>query len=130
MRDEHAKLFLAKNYGVVATLRHDGSPQQTAVWVDWDGERVVLNLTRDRKKTEYLRRDPRASVFVFDGDDPYRWIAVSGPVELDDDLDGAEAHIHRLSRKYRGREYVLKPGEQRLIARLTPERVSVYGLDS
>jgi len=38
--------------------------------------------------------------------------------------------IHKLSRKSRGRDYVLKPGEQRVIVRLTPERVTASGFDS
>jgi PPOX class probable F420-dependent enzyme len=127
IRDEHARLFLEANYGVMATLRRDGSPQQTAVWVDWDGEHVVFNITETRKKFDFLREDPRASVLVFDGDDRYKWISVSGPVaELT--TEGADAHIHKLSNKYRGRDYTLRPGEQRVIARLKPERVTTYGL--
>ena len=128
IRDEHARLFLEPNYAIVATLREDGSPLQTVVWVDWDGEHVVLNITRTRDKFDHLQRDPRASVLVIDGDDPYRWLSVSGPVELTE--EGAEEHIHKLSRKYRDRDYQLKPGEARVIARLTPERVKVYGLES
>jgi PPOX class probable F420-dependent enzyme len=127
IHDEHARLFLEPNYAVVATLRPDGSPQQTAVWVDWDGEHVLFNITETRRKFDFLREDPRASVLVFDGDDRYRWISVSGTVELT--TDGAEDHIHKLSRKYRGRDYTLRPGEQRVIARLGPERVTTHDLD-
>jgi PPOX class probable F420-dependent enzyme len=128
IRDEHARLFLAPNYAVVATLRRDGSPQQTAVWIDWDGAHVLFNITETRKKFDFLREDPRASVFVFDGDDRYKWISVSGHV-VELTTDGAEEHIHRLSNKYRGRDYTLVPGEQRVIARLVPEHVTAYGLD-
>jgi PPOX class probable F420-dependent enzyme len=127
IRDEHARLFLEANYGVVATLRPDGSPQQTVVWIDWDGEHVVFNITVTRKKFSFLRADPRASVLVFDGDDRCKWISVSGPV-VELTTDGAEEHIHRLSRKYRGRDYTLQPGEQRVLARLRPEHVTAYGL--
>ena len=128
LTDEQAALFLADNYAVVATLRTDGSPHQTATWVDWDGERVLFNITVTRKKYEELQRDPRVSVFVFDGDNRYRWVTVSGTAELT--LDGAAEHIHKLSRKYRGRDYALKPEEQRVIVRVTPERVTAYGFDS
>lgn len=126
--DEHARLFLEGNYAVVATVRPDGSPHQTAVWIDWDGEHVVFNITDERKKYDFLRKDPRASVLVFDGDDPYRWISVSGPV-VEVTTDGAEEHIHRLSNRYRGRDYTLPPGEQRVIVRLRPEHVTAYGLE-
>lgn len=124
LTDAQARLFLEPNYGVVAVLRPDGSPHQTAIWVDWDGDRVVFNLTETRRKTASLRRDPRASVIVFDGDDPYRWVAVSGTCAIE--AEGALEHIHALSRKYRGRDYVLPEGEVRLIVRLTPERVDAY----
>jgi hypothetical protein len=68
------------------------------------------------------------SVFAFDGDNRYRWVTVSGTAELT--LEGAAEHIHKLSHKYRGRDYVLKPEEQRVIVRVTPERVTAYGFDS
>jgi PPOX class probable F420-dependent enzyme len=129
LTDEQAALFLADNYAVVATLRADGSPHQTATWVDWDGERVLFNITVTRKKYEELQRDARASVFVFDGDNWYRWVSVSGPTDMT--FEGAAEHIHKLSRKYRGgRDYPLQPGEQRVIVRVTPERVTAHGFDS
>ena len=128
LTDEQAALLLSDNYAVVATLRADGSPHQTATWVDWDGEHVLFNITVTRKKYEELQRDPRVSVLVFDGENPHRWVSVSGTTETT--LEGAEEHIHKLSRKYRGRDYVLKPDEQRVIVRVTPKRVTAYGFDS
>lgn len=128
LTDEQAALFLADNYAVVATLRADGSAHQTTTWIDWDGERVLFNITVTRRKYDELQHDPRVSVFVFDGDNRYRWLSVSGTTDLT--LDGSEEHIHKLSRKYRGRDYVLQPGEQRVIVRVTPERVTAYGFAS
>lgn len=127
LTDEQAALFRDKNYAVLATLRPDGSPQQTATWIDWDGENVVFNITDSRKKYAYLQRDPRATVLVFAGDDPYTWVSVSGPVELS--YDGAEEHINELSHRYRDRDYSYREGERRVIGRLAPERVTAYGFD-
>jgi PPOX class probable F420-dependent enzyme len=126
LTDEQARLFSTDNYGVVATLRPDGSPQLTTVWVDYDGEDVLFNITTDRKKMRNLEHDPRATVLVYDGNDRYTWISVSGPVTLT--TDGAEEHINKLSHKYRGRDYDYRPGERRVIARLKPERVTAYNL--
>jgi PPOX class probable F420-dependent enzyme len=121
----HAQLFLDPNYAVVTTLRKDGSPHQTAVWIDWDGEHVVFNTAEGRAKVRHLRRDPRTSAFVFDGANWYRWISVSGTAELIE--EGAVEHIHKLSRKYRGRDYDLPPGQKRILVRFEPERVTAYG---
>jgi PPOX class probable F420-dependent enzyme len=126
LTDEQARLFSTDNYGVVATLRPDGSPQLTTVWVDYDGDDVLFNITTDRKKMRNLEHDPRATVLVYDGNDRYTWISVSGPVTLT--TDGAEEHINKLSHKYRGRDYDYRPGERRVIARLKPERVTAYNL--
>ena len=111
----------------MTTLRQDGSPHTTVVWVDWDGEHVVINTAEGRAKPEHLRRDPRANVTVIDRDDPYRWVSVSGSTELTH--EGAAEHIDKLSLKYRGKEkYDLKPGEQRILVRLRPDRVTAHGV--
>ena len=91
-----ARILLQPNLAAVTTLRADGSPHTTVVWVDWDGEHVVFNTTETRAKTGHLRADPRASVLVLDRNDPYRWVSVSGiAVELTQ--EGAVEHINRLA---------------------------------
>jgi len=127
LTEGQARLFSTDNYGVLAVLRPDGSPQVTTVWVDFDGEDVLFNVTTTRKKTAYLERDPRATLLVYDGDDRYRWVAVSGTVTLT--TEGANEHIHKLSRKYRGRDYDLGADEQRVLVRLEPQRVVAYRVD-
>ncbi len=117
------------NYAIVAALRGDGTPHQTVVWVDWDGEHVLLNLNTWRTKLRYLERDPRVSVLVLDREDPYRWVSVSGRV-VETTTDGAAEHIVKLAGVYRGRDsYDFKPGEQRVLVRIEPERVTAYGVE-
>ncbi len=126
LTDEQAQLFLDANYGVVATLRRDGSPQLTVVWLDWDGENVVFNTAEGRAKPRNIRRDPRVSVQVTDPANPFRWIAVTGTAEMTH--EGAVEHIDKLARKYRGVDsYGVPPGEQRIVVRVRPERVTAYG---
>lgn len=73
-----AKLFLDPNFAVVATVKGDGSPQTSVVWVDYDGENVVFNTMRPRAKGRHLTRDPRVSVSVIDRENPYRYVEVEG----------------------------------------------------
>lgn len=117
------------NVAVVATLRPDGTPHQTVVWVDWDGEHVVLNLTTRRTKTDYLERDPRVSVFTLDRNDVFRWLRVDGSV-VETTTEGAYEHIVRQAGVYLGKEeYPRRPGEQRLLVRIRPERVEAHNVD-
>jgi PPOX class probable F420-dependent enzyme len=122
LSDAQAALFLEPNFGWVATIRRDGTPQVSVIWLDWDGERVVFNTAEGRAKPENLRRDPRCTVSVLDRSDPYRWLSVTGTAELSQ--AGAVDHIDKLSVKYRGRyPYGVPEGEQRVIVRVTPERI-------
>ena len=42
LSEKLAKLFTDRNWGVIGTLREDGSPQATPLWID-DGENVLVN---------------------------------------------------------------------------------------
>ena len=127
LTESQARMFTEPYYGVVSTARKDGSPHQTVVWVDYDGEDVLVNTAEGRAKPRHIRANPHVSVAVVDPQDPYRWISVSGPAEMTE--EGAEEHIHKLSWKYFGRAYDLPEGQQRLLFRVKPERVTAYGLD-
>ena len=125
LNEQQAQLLLDKNLAVVATIRPDGTPQVTPTWVDWDGEHVLINTAEGRWKPKYLRRDPRVSVFVLDPGNPYNWVSVTGKAELTH--EGAEEHIHKLSHKYRGEDYDAPKDPQRILVRVTPERVNSPG---
>jgi PPOX class probable F420-dependent enzyme len=128
---EKQRTFLEENpfVGTVTTLRADGSPHSTIVWVDVDDGKVSFNTARGRAKTEHLDKDPRASLLVVDPSDTYKWVAVSGPAEVTE--SGADAQIDKLAKKYLGKdEYPWrKPTEQRVTVRITPEKIDSYGLE-
>ena len=125
LTDEQARLFKGTNLATVATVREDGSPQLTPVWIDWDGKNVVFNTAEGRAKPRNIRRRPVVSVQVVDHGNPYRWVSVTGAAEIVE--DGAEEHINELSHRYNGRDYSYVPGETRLIVRVKPERVTAAG---
>jgi PPOX class probable F420-dependent enzyme len=126
LTDEQARLLLEPNFATVGTLDPDGSPQLTIVWIDWDGANVLFNTAAGRAKPRNLERDPRVNVLVTDRTDGYRWVAILGRAELT--TDGADEHIDKLARKYTGEGWEPNAGEQRLLVRVRPERVSAYGL--
>jgi PPOX class probable F420-dependent enzyme len=113
------------NYGIVTTLRADGSPQTTMVWVERDGDSVGFNTAYGRAKPANLERDARVSVLVT-APDFYHWVAVDGRAELT--AEGAEEQIDRLSRKYDGKPWPYVEGQRRVRVRVVPEHVSAYGI--
>ena len=115
--------------GVATTLRDDGSPHSTVVWVDVDTDEVIFNTAVGRAKERHLRKDPRASLIVVDPQDPYKWVAVSGRAELT--TEGADAEIDKLAKKYLGEDtYPWRSSEEtRINVKITPEKVDSAGFD-
>jgi PPOX class probable F420-dependent enzyme len=115
--------------GVVTTLREDGSPHSTIVWVDVEGDKVSFNTALGRAKPKHLEHDPRASLLMVDPNDAFKWVAVSGPVEMTQ--DGADAQIDKLAKKYLGKdEYPWRnPEETRVKVLIKPEKVDASGFD-
>jgi len=120
LTEDQLALFRAKNYGVVATVGPSSAPQQTIVWVDEEDGRPVFNTRNRRAKGQNLHRDARLSILVWEN--PYRYVEVEGIAELEQDDDGS--HVHRLSRKYTGRDF--HTPVDRVIVRVTPTRVYDY----
>jgi PPOX class probable F420-dependent enzyme len=127
LTDAQLTLLRDRNFGVVTTLKSDGSPQTSVVWIDTDGEHVIFNTRNDRAKGRHLRRDPRVSVTVFDADRAYRYFEVEGVAELE--VEGANEHIHELSRKYNDGKDFHTP-ENRVIVKVTPRRIFDYQVSS
>ena len=113
--------------GTVTTLRRDGSPHSTVVWVDATDAAVLFNTVRGNAKERHLLGDPRVSLAVIDPQDPFRWVAVTGAAELVD--EGADDHIDRLAKKYLDADSYpfRRPGEQRVTVRIEPEKVDSSG---
>ena len=112
---------------VVATIRPDGSPHSTVVWIDEDGGDVIFNTAEGRAKPRHLEQNPSVSAMVVDPKDQYRWVSVSGRATMT--TEGAREHIDKLSNKYMGEDYPWYKGEQRLIVRISPDKVDSYGFD-
>jgi PPOX class probable F420-dependent enzyme len=129
LSEQAAGLLLGRNWGSLVDLRPDGSPHVTPVWVDYDGEHILVNSAYGRCKVDNIQRDPRVAIVVLPANDQQSgYVSVTGTAELVD--DGADEHIDKLAKKYLGvDEYPFRaPGEQRVIIRITPERVDAHGV--
>jgi PPOX class probable F420-dependent enzyme len=121
----HLDLFTKKAFAHLATLMADGKPQTTPVWVDYDGERVVINTAEGRQKDKNMQRDGRVALSIPDPDNPYRYLEVRGRVS-ERTHQGADQHIDAMALKYLGQaKYPYRrPGEVRVIYKVTPEHTS------
>lgn len=121
-------LFSKPAFAHLVTLMPDGSPQVTPVWVDLDGNTVIVNTAKGRLKDRNMKRDPRVALAVSDPANPYRYIQVRGRVS-DITENGADAHIDKMAKKYLNQDSYpgRRPDEVRVIYRITPEHVQAWG---
>jgi PPOX class probable F420-dependent enzyme len=129
LTEEQAEFLSNAYYGVVATVREDGSPHQTVVWVDADNGDVVFNTAEGRTKPKNLRANPQVSLTVVNPANGYNWVGVTGAAELSH--DGADAHIDKLAKKYLDADTYpfRKEGEVRVIVRINATRIETAGFD-
>lgn len=99
--ESHRNILEGKNFGHLATLMPDGSAQVTPVWVDVDGNEVVINTAEGRQKDRNLQRDQRVAISVADHENPYRYIQIRGCVK-ERTTRGADEHIDKMAKKYMG----------------------------
>ena len=121
-------LFQKKAFAQLATLMPDGSPHVSPVWVEYDGQRIVINTAKGRVKDRNMRRDARVSLDLVDPDNPYRHLSIRGRV-VDITEKGADAHIDKLAKKYLGVDkYPYRQGsEVRVIYKIRPEHTTTMG---
>ena len=121
-------IFSKKAFIHLATRMTDGSPQVSPVWVDTDGDHIVVNSAKGRLKDRNMRADPRVALSVTDPDNPYSAIMIRGRVVKITEA-GADEHIDKMAKKYLGQDKYpgRTPEEVRVLYYIEPERVSTMG---
>ena len=123
--EDTIRLAKGKNLATVVTLMPSGQPQALLTWVDADDDYVLVNTEPQRQRARNVRRDPRITVLIHSGDNPWDWAEVRGHVAETVTGDEARKHIDELARKYTGKDYAAPIGpEGRVILKVAPDKVN------
>ena len=112
-----------KAYLYLATIMPDGTPQVTPVWFSMGEKYLLINTAEGRTKDLNMQARPDVALVIQDPIDPYRYVQIRGRV-AERTTEGADAHIHTLSQKYRGKDWIIPPGEERLLYKISLDKVS------
>ncbi len=126
---EFVDLFQKVAFGHLATLMPDGTPQVTSVYVDYDGEHILVNSAKGRQKDLNMSRNPLVAVEIPDPDNPNRYVSIRGRV-VEITEEGADAHLDQLAKRYLARDTYPPtwryPGEVRRVYKIKPEHVIAW----
>lgn len=128
----HLDLLQKPVHGVLTTMMPEGIPQSSIIWIDYDGEYVLVNTTLERQKGRNMRANPKVAILVIDPKDSSRWIEVRGQVrEITQEC--AEEHADKLTQRYTDKQHFYgdihpvdqKQKETRVIVKIQPLKVSL-----
>lgn len=124
----HADILGKRAFAHLCTLMPDGTPQASPVWIDTEGDKLVVNSAKGRRKDRNIEADRRVALSIADPDNPYRCLMIRGKV-VAITTDGADAHIDKMAKKYMNKDsYPFRtPTEQRVKYIIEPEVVHTMG---
>jgi PPOX class probable F420-dependent enzyme len=125
--ESHIDILNKKSFAHLATIMPDGTPQVTPVWVDYDGEYIVINSARGRVKTRNMQVGSPVAVEIMDADNPYRYLQVRGKVAVATE-EGADAVIDSLAKKYMGADSYpfRREGEVRVTYKISVDKLDLH----
>ena len=122
------KMAKGPNYAALTTLFKDGSPQTHTMWVDTDGEHILINTEIHRVKYKNIKNDPRVSVMIWKHDDPFKFVEIRGKVIGEITGEDAEKNIQSLSNKYFGKRYPFPIQTERIVLKIPAEREFFFNI--
>ena len=125
--NEKSRALIARPIvATLSTVAADGSPQASPLWIDAEGDALLVNTARGRAKARNIERDPRVAITIVDPADPYSVVALRGTA-TEITTDGADDHIDRLAKKYLGVDSYpnRRPDEVRLKIRIRVDKVAM-----
>lgn len=112
---------------VLATYRRDGTVLLSPVWHEWHDNGFNVVTGRGNVKAGHLRRDPRASIVVYDDGPPYRGLELRARANLS--IPDDRSIVRRIAERYLGPEageqYAESAGDDLLI-RLQPGELRAW----
>jgi PPOX class probable F420-dependent enzyme len=102
--DELRDLFQEPALAHVSYLSGKGQIVTWPMWVDSDGEHLLISSPVGSRKGRSFRERPQVAMSIVSGKNPWHWLSLSGRV-VDIRPDNNLAFIDRMSQKYTGAEY-------------------------
>ena len=116
------------NYATLTTLFKNGVPQTHVMWVDTDGENILINTEIHRFKYKNILKDPRVTVTIWKHDNPFKFVEVRGEVIAEITGQEARDNIDKLSQKYWEKPYPFPIHSERIVLVIKSNKEVMFNL--
>ena len=112
----------------LAVVRASGAPHVAPVWVDLDGDQVVLMTSAETIKGKAILRDPRVSLCWDDERPPFSFVTLAGTAQISTDPDDLLKWAIRIGGRYMGPDRAEEYGKRNavppeMLVRITPTTI-------
>lgn len=101
LTEKAAALIDGKNFGNLAFVTPKGNPHVSPVWIDRDGDTILINAAEFRAKVKLLKVDQKVMLSIMDQQNPYKKVLIRGHV-VAITKNGALEQNNGMSVKYLG----------------------------
>ncbi len=119
-------------FAVLATTNPDGTIHQTVMWYRRDGDAIIMNTRKGRRKPLNLEQDNRASFCIEDGQ---RYLSITGRIDIDFDKEKGIADMLVMTERYEGPEKASElmrdefAKQHRIVMTFIPESIIANGFN-
>jgi PPOX class probable F420-dependent enzyme len=101
LTEKAAALIDGKNFANLAFVTPKGNPHVSPVWIDRDGDIILINAAEFRAKIRFLKVDQKVMLSIMEQRNPYNKVLIRGHV-CEITKEGALDQNNAMSVKYLG----------------------------
>jgi PPOX class probable F420-dependent enzyme len=125
LTEKAIQLVEGRNFAFLAIVLPNETPHVSPVWVDHQGDILLVNTAVGRVKQKHATKGKRVSIAIADQNNMYDKVIIQGRV-IDQTQEGADDLIDKLANKYTGAKKYERssPTEKRVTIKIEPLRIS------
>jgi len=124
LTEKATDLIDGKNFGNLAFVTPKGDPHVSPVWVDREGDLILINAADFRVKIRLLKVNQKVMLSITEQHNPYNKVLIRGHV-TEITKKGALEQNNRMSMKYLGTlDDPDRPIADRVLIKIQPDKIT------
>jgi PPOX class probable F420-dependent enzyme len=124
LTEKAATMIDGKNFGNLAFVTPKGEPHVSPVWIDREGDLILINAAEFRQKIKFLNVNQKVMLSITEQQNPYEKVLIRGHV-VEITKDDALEQNDRMAMKYLGTtDDPSRPPGDRVLIKIQPDKIT------